>query len=97
MISLQVAAEAMSLTEACLKSLSSWAQLLLDSYSWRTFWALADRPGQPDNRSTFSANFTPDSPFSKRPQGRASNIVTMCSAFLGCNLGWYFANTDGQI
>ena len=50
---LKVAAEAMALTEACLKSMSSWAQLLLDSYCWHAFWAHANPPGQENTRSTF--------------------------------------------
>lgn len=50
---LKVAAEAMALTEACLKSMSSWAQLLLDSYCWHTFWAREDPSGQETIRFTF--------------------------------------------
>ncbi|CAL8471922.1 g11464 [Coccomyxa elongata] len=53
-IPLEVVTEAMTLTESSLKSLSSWAQLLLDSQSWCTFCAVASHTVQRESRQHYN-------------------------------------------
>lgn len=47
---MQVAAEAMTLTEAVLKSLSTWTGLLTDSHCWHTYQMSAGNASPEDNR-----------------------------------------------